>query len=49
MDELFKIFKGNEPTEDEVDPGFSNVLYTYIMKIVEYIMSFFLAYIPMPL
>lgn len=46
MEELKKII-GYE--EDEIDPGFSNGIMAFLMRLIEYVVSFIKSYIPMPL
>lgn len=46
MEELKKII-GYE--EDEIDPGFSNGIMAFLIRLVEYVVSFIKSYIPMPL
>ncbi len=46
MDELKKIL-GYE--EDENDPGFSNGIVAFLMRLVKYVVSFIVSYIPMPI
>lgn len=46
MDELKKILCAEE---DEVDPGFSNGIMAFIMRLIKQIIGFIVSYIPMPI